>query len=143
MINKKSDGPINLTNHWRKGVWISLHVDLKRFNTIICQPEDEKSNFNRGNTIYARQNVIDQKKKEFSKIGQTPSMIGICSYCVLDKPVFERYQTLLHPELTPWWSFLLADGAHHKKPHSPTHPLTLAEKRLFNLHNDRISSTDK
>ena len=31
-------------------------------------------------------------------------------------------QTLLHPELTPWWSFLLADGAHHKKPHSPTHP---------------------
>ena len=22
----------------------------------------------------------------------------------------------------PWWSFLLADGAHHKKPHSPTHP---------------------
>ena len=27
-------------------------------------------------------------------------------------------QTLLHPELTPWWSFLLADGAYHKKPHS-------------------------
>ena len=22
----------------------------------------------------------------------------------------------------PWWSFPLADGAHHKKPHSPTHP---------------------
>ena len=22
----------------------------------------------------------------------------------------------------PWWSFLLADGAHHKKLHSPTHP---------------------
>ena len=50
------------------------------------------------------------------------SIIGICSYCVLDRPVFERCQTLLHPELTPWWSFLLADGAHHKKPHSPTHP---------------------
>ena len=49
-------------------------------------------------------------------------MIGICSYCVLDRPVFERCQTLLHPELTPWWSFPLADGAHHKKPHSPTHP---------------------
>ena len=27
-------------------------------------------------------------------------MIGICSYCVLDRPVFERCQTLLHPELT-------------------------------------------
>ena len=25
--------------------------------------------------------------------------------------------------MTPWWSFLLADGAHHKKPHSPTHPI--------------------
>ena len=49
-------------------------------------------------------------------------MIGICSYCVLDRPVFERCQTLLNPELTPWWSFLLVDGAHHKKPHSPTHP---------------------
>ena len=42
---------------------------------------------------------------------------------LLDRPVFERCQTLLHPELTPWWSFPLADGAHHKKPHSPTHPL--------------------
>ena len=36
--------------------------------------------------------------------------------------MFERCQTLLHPELTPWWSYLLADGAHHKKTHSPTHP---------------------
>ena len=62
------------------------------------------------------------KKKGVSQNGQTPSIIGICSYCVLDRPVFERCQTLLHPELTPWWSFLLADGAHHKKPHSPTHP---------------------
>ena len=54
----------------------------------------------------------------------------------------KRLITLLHPELTPWWSFLLADvcscnkqlfrikdswflipdGVHHKKPHSPTHP---------------------
>ena len=32
------------------------------------------------------------------------------AYCVLDRPVFEWCQTLLHPELTPWWSFLLADG---------------------------------
>ena len=55
--------------------------------------------------------------------GQNPSIIGICSYCELDRPVFEQCQTLLHPELTPWWSFLLADGAHHKKPHSPTHPI--------------------
>ena len=31
-------------------------------------------------------------------------------------------KVLLHPELTPWWSFLFAEGAHHKKPHSPTHP---------------------
>ena len=66
--------------------------------------------------------LLTEKKKGVSQNGQTPSIIGICSYCVLDRPVFERCQTLLHPELTPWWSFLLADGAHHKKPHSPTHP---------------------
>ena len=62
------------------------------------------------------------EKKGVSQNGQAPSIIGICSYCGLDMPVFERCQTLLHPELTLWWSFLLADGAHHKKPHSPTHP---------------------
>ena len=60
-----------------------------------------------------------------SQNGQTPSIIGICSCCVPDRPVFERCQTLLHPELTPWWSFLLADGAHHKKPHNPTHPIEI------------------
>ena len=67
--------------------------------------------------------LLTEKKKGLSQNGQTPNIIGICSYCVLDRPVFERCQTLLHPELTLWWSFLLADGAHHKKPHSPTHPL--------------------
>ena len=51
-----------------------------------------------------------------------PKCNGICLYCVLDRPVFEWNQVLLHPELTPWCSFLFADGAHHKKPHSPTHP---------------------
>ena len=66
--------------------------------------------------------LTEKKKKGVSQNGQTPRIIGICSYCVLDKPVFEQCQTLLHPELTPWWSFLLPDGAHHKKPHSPTHP---------------------
>ena len=66
--------------------------------------------------------LLTEKKKGVSQNGQTPSIIGICSCCVLDRPVFERCQTLFHPELTPWWSFLLADGAHHKKPHSPTHP---------------------
>ena len=30
IINEKSEGPINLTNHWRKRLWISLHVDLKK-----------------------------------------------------------------------------------------------------------------
>ena len=62
--------------------------------------------------------LLTAKKKGVSQNGQ----IGICSNCVLDRPVFEWCQTLLHPELTLWWSFLLADGAHHKKPHSPTHP---------------------
>ena len=29
-----------------------------------------------------------------------------------------QYLSHVNPELTPWWSFLLVDGAHHKKPHS-------------------------
>ena len=39
----------------------------------------------------------------------------------------------LHPELTPWWSFLFADGAHHKKPHSPTHPISYVKVSEFQL----------
>ena len=35
MINEKSQGPINLTNHWRKRLWISLQVDLKRLNWTL------------------------------------------------------------------------------------------------------------
>ena len=66
--------------------------------------------------------LLTEKKKGVSQNGQTPSITGIRSYCVLDRPVFEWCQTLLHPELTPWWSFLLTDSAHLKKPHSPTHP---------------------
>ena len=64
-------------------------------------------------------NVIGRKKKGVSQNGQTPKIIGICSYCVLDRPVFEWNQVLLHPELTPWWSFLFADGAHHKNLTAP------------------------
>ena len=69
--------------------------------------------------------LLTEKKKGVSQNGQTASIFGICSFCVLDRPVFDRCQTLLHPELTPWWSFLLADGAHHKNltapPTGPTH----------------------
>ena len=43
-----------------------------------------------------------------SQNGQTPNLIGICIYCVQDRPVFEWNQVLLHPELTPWRSFLFA-----------------------------------
>ena len=110
-----------------KDYWISLHVDLKRLNpntetkpyaAIICQPAEIQVNHKPAKML------LTEKKKGVSQNGQTPSIIGICSYCVLDSPAFKRCQTLLHPELTPWWSFLLADGAHHKKPHSPTHPKT-------------------
>ena len=55
-------------------------------------------------------------------MAKTTSMIGICSYCVPDRPVFEWTQVLLHPELTPWWSSLFADSAHHKKLQSPIDP---------------------
>ena len=48
---------------------------------------------------------------------------------------------LLHPDLTPWWSFLLADGAHHKKPHSPTHPgVEEITKCLDELFKDKSQS---
>ena len=57
--------------------------------------------------------------KGVSQNGQTLNIIGIFSYCVLEWPVFEWNNVLLHPELTRWWSFLFANGAHHKKPHSP------------------------
>ena len=77
--------------------------------------------------------LLTEKKKGVSQNGQTPSIIGICSYCVLDRPVFEPCQTLLHPELTPWWSLILADGVHHKKPHSPTHPLSITKFIQFKL----------
>ena len=32
IINENSEDPTNLTNRWRKRLWISLHVDLKRLN---------------------------------------------------------------------------------------------------------------
>ena len=60
------------------------------------------------------------KKEGSQPNGQIPNIIGICSYCALDRPVVEWNQVLLHPELTPWWSFLFVDGAHHKKPPSPS-----------------------
>ena len=62
-------------------------------------------------------------KKWVSQNGQTPLIIGICSHCVADRPVFEQ-SNLFHPQPTLWWSFLYADGARHRynKPHSPSHP---------------------
>ena len=69
------------------------------------------------------------RKKGVGQNGQNTNIMGICSYCVLDKPVFEWNQALLHPELTPWRSFLCADGAHYKKPHSPTRPHLLNEEK--------------
>ena len=82
--------------------------------------------------------LLTEKKKGVRQNGQTPSIIGICSYCELDRPVFEQCQTLLHPELTPWWSFPLADGAHHKKPHSPTHPIEQIEGSVQDCSNSSV-----
>ena len=81
--------------------------------------------------------LLTEKQKGVSQNGQTPSIIGICSYCVfINRQVFEKCQTLLHPELTLWWPFLLADGAHHKKPHSPTHPNI--DSKVFVMYNEAI-----
>ena len=86
----------------------------------VISTEERQFNHKPAKMLLTKKEGSQQKKN-------TPSIIGICSYCILDRPVFERCQTLLHPELTPWWSFLLADGAHHKKPHSPTHPITWSQ----------------
>ena len=58
-------------------------------------------------------------------------MFCFCNVCTIVLEInillllllLEWTQILLHPKLTPWWSFLFADGAHHKKPHSPIHPV--------------------
>ena len=62
--------------------------------------------------------------KRVNQNGQTPNTIRIYSYCVLNRSVhvFGWTPILLHPEPNPWWSFLFTNGAHYKKPHSPTHP---------------------
>ena len=58
------------------------------------------------NLTLNRQNFIDRKNKGVSQNGQTRNIIGMCLYCVLDRPVLEQNQTLHHPELTSWWSSL-------------------------------------
>ena len=106
---------------WNLKLKFQRKLDLCSGNHVVYRQTDGRTD--KVNPVYPPPTSLGGgiKKKGVSQNGQTPSIIGICSYCVLDRPVFERCQTLLHPELTPW-SFLLADGAHHKKPHSPTHP---------------------
>ena len=60
---------------------------------------------------------------EIDQNSQTPSITGICPYCVQDRPVLERCQTLLHSELTLWWSFPLSrwcpqETSQPRPPHS-------------------------
>ena len=61
IINEKSEDPTNLTNHWKKRLWISLHVEYKKTSlnpntetkpyVAIMSARRKKSNFNRGKTI--------------------------------------------------------------------------------------------
>ena len=44
-------------------------------------------------TMKQKKNIVDWKKD--SQDDQTPNTIGICSCCVLDRPVFELSQILL------------------------------------------------
>ena len=45
------------------------------------------------------------------------------------------------PSRADRWPFLLADGAHHKKPHSPTHPLLVEEPDILGEHGQELSET--
>ena len=51
-------------------------------------------------TIKVPKMLLAKKKKWVSQNVQTPYIIGICWYCVLDRTVYEWNQVLLHPELT-------------------------------------------
>ena len=120
-----------LTNHWEK-IWISLHwiknhvTDPWNWNRAVCC----------NNMSAKRIRVIHQQKrkmeyalitnptkcylneKRVSQNGQTPNIIKICSYCVLNGPVFELREILIHPGLTLGWSFLNTDAAHHSPSYS-------------------------
>ena len=52
-------------------------------------------------------------KKRVSQNVQTPNIIGICSYCAPDRPVFEWSQIMLHPELTLRCFVLFAPVEHN------------------------------
>ena len=84
------------------------------------------------------------KKKGVSQNGQTRHIIGIRSYCVLDRPVFEWNQVLLHPELTLWWSFLFVMVPTSRNLTVPTltppHPHKKMISTLFNCDCIKILS---
>ena len=63
MINEKSEGPINLTNHWRKGLWISLHVDLKK---TLNKPKHWNKALCCNNMSARRKRVISTEEIQFN-----------------------------------------------------------------------------
>ena len=97
-----------LTPKARPSGWVfnqAQHPMIKTYNKVPCFDS----------IIYPPKCYWPKK----SQNGNIPNTIGTCSYCVLDRLVFEWSQILLHPELILWWSFPFADGAYFKKPHSP------------------------
>ena len=80
--------------------------------------------------------LLAEKKKGVSQNGQTLSISGTCSYCVLDRPAFERCQTLLHPELTPWWSFLFSRWCPPQETSQPHPPIFWYRIFQFKTKND-------
>ena len=64
-------------------------------------------------------------------------MFRICLYFVLDRPVLELSQIMIHSELTLQWSFFYADGDHHKETHRPYHL-----KWLFMCYTSKLCITD-
>ena len=53
------------------------------------------------NTIHKSTKILLTQKTDCQN-GQTQNITSIYSYCVLDWPIFELSQILLHPELTLW-----------------------------------------
>ena len=62
IINERSEGPINLTNHWRKRLWISLHMDLKD----LTKPQHWNKALSCNNMSTRRKRVISTEEIQFN-----------------------------------------------------------------------------
>ena len=94
---------------WNFKLKFQSKLDLCSGNHVVYRQTDGQTDrrTDKVNPVYPPSNYVGRGyNKGVSQNCQTPNIIMICSYCVLDRPVFYWNQVPLHPELTPRWSFL-------------------------------------